>query len=41
LIALAVQNFSVDYTLGNAVVHLTMWGVIGLLLATEAELGEP
>lgn len=39
--ALAVQNFTVDYTLGNAVVHLTMWGTIGLLLATEAGLNEP
>jgi putative inorganic carbon (HCO3(-)) transporter len=41
LLALAVQNFTVDYTLGNAVVHLTMWGIIGLLLATEAGLSEP
>jgi putative inorganic carbon (hco3(-)) transporter len=41
LIALAVQNFTVDYTLGNAVVHLTTWGIIGLLLATEAGLKEP
>lgn len=41
LLALAVQNFTVDYTLGNAVVHLAMWGTIGLLLAVHTMLNEP
>jgi O-antigen ligase len=41
LLALGVQNLTVDYTLGNAVVHLAMWATIGLLLAADAALREP
>jgi putative inorganic carbon (HCO3(-)) transporter len=41
LLALAAQNLTVDYTLGNAVVHLAMWATIGLLLAADAALREP
>ncbi|HEU6446282.1 MAG TPA: O-antigen ligase family protein [Gaiellaceae bacterium] len=41
LLALGVQNFTVDYTFGNAVVHLLMWATIGLLLAAQSLLAEP
>ena len=41
LLALFVQNFTVDFTLTNAVVHLLMWGTIGLLLAAHTMLTEP
>jgi putative inorganic carbon (hco3(-)) transporter len=40
LLALGVQNLTVDYPLGNAVVHLAMWATIGLLLAADALLSE-
>jgi putative inorganic carbon (hco3(-)) transporter len=41
LLAIGVQNFTVDHTLGNAVVHLAMWATIGLLLATQTALTDP